>query len=41
MVVHKDVIYMNFSSIQTNLRGIVILQLILWLKIAIASLIFI
>jgi hypothetical protein len=41
MVVHKDVIYMNFSSIQTSLCGIVILQLILWLKNVIALFIFI
>jgi hypothetical protein len=33
---HKHATYMNFSSIQTNLHGIVILQLIWWLNDVIA-----
>jgi hypothetical protein len=38
---HKDVIYMNFSSIQSSLHGIVILYIILWLKNAVTLFIFI
>jgi hypothetical protein len=38
---HKDAIYTNFSSIQTNLCGIVILWLILWLKNVLSLFIFV
>jgi hypothetical protein len=37
----EDATYMNFSSIQTNLRGIIILQLLLQLNNVIALFIFI
>jgi len=40
MHLHKGVTYRNFSSKQTNLRGIVILQLILQLKNVVALFIF-
>jgi len=37
---HEDVTYMNFSSIQTSLHDIVVLQQILWSSNVIALFVF-